>query len=107
MFGQILLLSRVSPLLTSQGSRLVLEANQSRIIFLLVRSTTNQQNKVFRQPANGFVNDVVMFPYEDAGRKLQTVKKIAEYEIQILIGVLSTTSWGAFAIVMGTDVFQF
>jgi len=93
--------------LTSQGSRLVLEARQNRIIYLLVRSNTSGQNKVFKQSANGFINDVVMFPFEDAGRKLQTVKTLAEYEVQILIGVLSTTGWTAFAIVMGVDVFQF
>ncbi len=93
--------------LTSQGSRLVLEARQNRIIYLLVRSNTGGQNKVFMQPSNGFVNDVVMFPFEDAGRKLQTVKTLAEYEVQILIGVLSTTGWATFSIVMGVDVFQF
>jgi len=55
------------------------------------------------QPSRGFANDVIHFPYEKAGENLQTIKKIAEYEMQIMIGIFSVTSWPAFAAVDALD----
>ncbi|GAB1262188.1 hypothetical protein [Aurantivibrio plasticivorans] len=92
--------------LTSQGARLVLEANNSRVIYVIV-SQGADLNKVFSQPARGYINDVVTYPFEEAGRNLQTTKKIAEYEVQFLIGMMSTTGWLAFIAVLSTDVLHF
>lgn len=93
--------------LSSQGRRLIIEANNRRVIYMLVKSQGTDLNKIFMQPSAGFVGDIVSYPYEQAGRDLQTVKKLAEYEIQILIGILSTTSWTSFAIVASADALQF
>lgn len=32
--------------------------------------------------------------------------KIAEFEMQIIIGIFSVTGWGAFAVVLGMDVLE-
>ncbi|MGH1472026.1 MAG: hypothetical protein ACRBCS_12580 [Cellvibrionaceae bacterium] len=93
--------------LTSQGSRLVLEANSNRVIYIITQTNTANLHKVFFQPSNGFINDVISYPFEQAGRNLQATKKIAEYEIQILIGALSTLGWTGFLSVIGVDLFQF
>jgi len=91
---------------TTQGRRLVLEANNNRVIYIL-NTQGRDNNKLYIQPASGFIADVVHFPYEDAGRKLQPIKKLAEYEVQLLIGILSTTSWSAFSLVLGVDILEF
>jgi len=92
---------------TSQGNRFVLEANTVRVLYILQNPRSPNNNKLFVQPTNGFMADVMYFPYEDAGRNLQVTKKIAEYEIQFIIGIFSVTSWTAFTIVLGTDVTEF
>jgi len=76
---------------TSQGRRLVLEANQSRVIYILLKPGKDN-NKPFIQQAKGFIGDVTMYPFEKAGKDLQPIKKVAEFEIQILIGIFSVTS---------------
>jgi len=92
--------------LTTQGKRLILEANRNRVIYVLLKAGKDN-NKIFIQPSKGFIADVIYFPYEETGRRLQPIKKLAEYEIQFLIGVFSTTSWGAFGLVLGMDVLEF
>lgn len=92
--------------LTSQGARLVLDASSKRVVYLLTRQDNQITNKPFVQVTNGFIADVTMYPFEDAGKKLQPVRKLAEFEVQILLGALSTTSWTNFFIVLGGDVTQ-
>jgi len=92
--------------LTSQGRRFVLEANQSRVIYILLKPGKDN-NKVYLQQSKGFIGDVTTYPFEKAGKNLQAVKTIAEYEVQILIGILSVTSWTAFTIVVGVDALDF
>jgi len=93
--------------LTSQGQRFVLEANSSRVLYILQNPASTGNNKIYAQMTKGFMADVVYYPVEEAGRQLQTVKKIAEYEMQFIIGIFSVTSWGAFAAVLGMDVLEF
>lgn len=93
--------------LTSQGRRLVLEATSVRVLYVLQNPSSNGNNKIYSQPTTGFIADVVYYPLEEAGRNLQTIKKVAEFEMQIIIGIFSVTSWGAFSIVLGMDVLDF
>jgi len=66
--------------LTSQGKRLILEANQRRVIYILL-GPGKDNNKPFIQQSKGFIGDVTMYPFEKAGKNLQPVKKLAEFEI--------------------------
>lgn len=92
---------------TSQGQRFVLEANNSRVLYILQNSSSRNDNKIFAQMTRGFIADVIYYPEEEAGRRLQITKKIAEYEMQLIIGIFSVTSWGAFSAVLGMDVLDF
>jgi len=51
--------------------------------------------------------DITTYPFEKAGEKLQSTKKIAEYEVQFIVGALSVSSWVGALSLMGVDVFQF
>lgn len=96
-----------STFLTSQGRRLVLTVNTSRVIYVLLDNIGGRKNRVFVQTAKGFINDVVMYPFEESGKKLQTIKRIAEYEIHVIIGILSVVNWSGFVSVAGVDATQF
>lgn len=93
--------------LTTQGKRFVLEGSATRVIYILINPKSKDHNKVFIQSAEGFKGDVTTYPFEKAGENLQTTKKIAEYEVQFIVGALSVTSWVAALSVMGVDVLQF
>lgn len=93
--------------LTSQGKRFVLEANSTRVLYVLLNPASRGNNKLYTQVTKGFMADVVYYPVEEAGRRLQITRKIAEYEMQFIIGIFSVTSWGAFSAVLGMDVLEF
>jgi hypothetical protein len=92
---------------TTQGKRLVLEGNNNRVIYILINSKSKDNNKVFIQTPEGFAGDITTYPVEKAGENLQTTKKIAEYEVQFLVGVISGTSWTGFFTVLGVDALEF
>lgn len=93
--------------LTTQGNRLVLEVGINRVIYILVHPSPSNIGKIYIQVANGFIGDVTSYPYEKAGNDLRPIASVAVFEVQVLIGILSTLSGAALATVMGADVLVF
>lgn len=93
--------------LTTQGKRFILEASQTRVIYIVNNPGSKDHNKVFLQNPKGFINDVVTYPHERTGRGASAIRKIMETEVQVVIGILSTPGGEAFFTVTGVHPAEF
>lgn len=87
----------------SDGGRYILAASPHMIFFLL----KGPRSRIYMQTPLGFRGDVTASPYILAGRSAQGGAYLAVFEVSVIIGMFSCLGWGAFLIVLGTDVADF
>jgi hypothetical protein len=92
----------------SDGRRTVLSADSMSVIYVLTAAASpTRNNKTFIQSATGFRNEVVTYPFVEAARRAAPMARLAELEMQIMIGIFAASSGAGLAAVIGADVLDF
>lgn len=86
--------------LATDGERLIWSADPSMVIFSI-------KEKFFVQTSRGFRGEVTTYPFVEGGRRAEPMRKLAELEMKLLIGIVAGSSGIGFAIVVGTEIFSF
>ena len=93
--------------MATDGLRVVLWAGHLGVFYVLVNELSPCNGISYFQTPKGFIDEVKTFPFIDAARRATPIAKLAEYEMQFLMGVCSCVSSVGFVTVMGTDALKF
>jgi len=93
--------------MATDGVRVVLWAGYSGVYYVLMNDRSPWNGTVYVQSPKGFIGEVTTFPLIEAARRAAPLAKLAEYEMQFLIGICSCVSGVGFVAVMGTDALKF
>ena len=94
--------------LANDGRRMIVSADSTAVIFVLGEAKNPAlTNKIFIQSSRGFREEVRTYPFAEAGRRASPMARMAELEMQILIGICGATSGLGFAAVLGADLLDF
>jgi hypothetical protein len=86
----------------------VISADALTVIYVLTAATNpTQNNKIFIQSSSGFRGEVTTYPLVEAGRRAAPMARLAQLEVQIMIGIFAACSGVGLAAVIGTDVLDF
>ena len=94
--------------LATDGKRSVISADSMTVIYVLTGATQpSQNNRFFIQSSTGFRGEVTTYPMIEAARRAAPMARLAELEMQIMIGIFAATSGVGLATVIGTDIVDF
>ena len=94
--------------LATDGKRSVISADSSTVTYVLTSVThPARNNKFFIQSSIGFRGEVTTYPIVEAGRRAAPMARLAELEMQIMIGIFAASSGVGLAAVIGTDLVDF
>ena len=68
---------------------------------------SHADSKIYLQTAKGFTGDVTGYPALEGGRRAAGMAKLAEYEVQVLMGIVAATSGLGLAAVLTSDIGRF
>lgn len=92
----------------TDGRRSVISADSMTVIYVLTGAThPTRNNKFFIQSSAGFRGEVTTYPFVEAARRAAPMARLAQLEMQIMIGIFAATSGVGLAAVVGTDVVDF
>jgi hypothetical protein len=92
--------------LASDGQRLILSAIPTDILYLLI-PTGAVQGGIYRQSVKGFFIEINTYSVIEGARRALPMARLAEIEMQIIMGITAATSWVGFIAVVGSDMSKF
>ena len=94
--------------LATDGKRSVISADSTSVSYVLTSAThPARNNKFFIQSSVGFRGEVTTYSFVEAGRRAAPMARLAELEMQIMIGIFAVSSGVGLAAVVGTDLVDF
>lgn len=93
---------------TYVGRIIILKANYHGVTFTVVDSIAKDLiGKTYYQEAADFKGDMRTYPFHEAGKKARPIVKIAELELNLIMGIASAASGVVLAAVIATNITQF
>lgn len=93
---------------TYVGRIVIIQASYQGVIFTVVDSIAkNLIGKTYFQEADSFRGDMKTYPFYEAGKRARPIKKLAEIELNLILGIASAASGFVLAAVMITSITQF
>jgi hypothetical protein len=94
--------------LATDGKRSVISADSMTVIYVLTAAAhPGRNNKFFIQSSVGFRGEVTTYSFAEAGRRAAPMARLAQIEMQVMIGIFAVTSGFGLAAVIGTDLVDF
>jgi hypothetical protein len=94
--------------LATDGKRSVISADSMTVIYVLTGATQPvRNNRFFIQSSTGFRGEVTTYPMIEAARRAAPMARLAELEMQVMIGIFAASSGVGLATVIGTDIVDF
>jgi hypothetical protein len=91
----------------TDGERLILTASPTAVVYLLDPRALAGSPRFYMQSAAGFRGEVTTAPAVLGARRARPMVRLAEIQVQIIMGIVAATSGVGLAAVVGTDLLRF